>query len=60
MSSVEMYDFGCEFSEVYCESCVCGKVIEVSTQKDEGPECYTEVFVKCECGESVSFSLPVN
>ena len=55
-----MYDFGCEFSQIYKEKCECGKEIEVSTQKDDNPEYYTSVFVKCECGKSVEFILPVN
>jgi len=55
-----MYEFGCEFSQVYKEKCECGKEIEVSTQKDEHPEYYISVFVRCECGKSVEFSLPVN
>lgn len=55
-----MYDFGDEFSRVYKEKCDCGNEIEVSTQKDESPEYYVDVFVKCVCGESVNFSLPVN
>ena len=55
-----MYDFDCEFSQVYKNKCECGKVIEVSTQKDENPEYYTDVFVRCDCGKSVAFILPVN
>jgi hypothetical protein len=56
----DLYDFNSEFSQTYKERCKCGRVIEVSTQKDEYPEYYINVFVKCECGESVRFSLPVN
>jgi hypothetical protein len=55
-----MYDFGGEFAQTYSENCKCGKVIEVSTQEDNHPEYKTEVFVKCQCGESVAFLLPVN
>jgi len=55
-----MYEFGCEYSQVYKEKCECGKEIEVSAQEDDHPECYISVFVKCECGKSVEFSLPVN
>lgn len=54
------YDFDCEFQQTYSNECKCGKVIEVSTQKDSHPEYYTSVFVKCECGNSVAFELPVN
>jgi len=56
----DMYDFGGEFAQTYKEECECGKVIEVSTQEDENPEYHTAVFVKCDCGKSVCFSLPVN
>ena len=55
-----MYDFNGEFAQTYKEQCECGKVIEVSTQKDKNPEYYTDLFVKCECGKSVCFTLPVN
>jgi lysyl-tRNA synthetase class I len=56
-----MYDFNSDFSQTYSESCLnCGKVIEVSTQKDDCPEYYTEVYVKCSCGHYVEFNLPVN
>lgn len=57
---VHMYDFNGEFSQVYKRKCQCGKVVEISTQKDERPEYYTNVFVKCDCGKSVQFILPVN
>jgi hypothetical protein len=56
----DMYDFDGEFAQTYTEKCDCGEVIEVSTRKDECPEYYTEVYVKCKCGKSVSFMLPVN
>jgi len=56
----EYYDFGGKFSEVYSGICECGNIIEVSTQEDGNPEYYTDVYVKCSCGESVKFSLPVN
>ena len=57
---MEHYDFGGEFAQTYKAECECGNQIEVSTQKDESPEYYTDVFVKCACGKSVKFSLPVN
>ena len=57
---MELYDFGGEFAQTYKAECECGNVIEVSTQKDESPEYHTDVFVKCACGKSVKFSLPVN
>ena len=56
-----MYDFDDEFSQTYTEKCGCGEVIEVSTQKDECPEYYTTVFVRClKCKKGVEFNLPVN
>ena len=55
-----MYDFGCEFSQVYKSKCECGNIVEVSAQEDDHPEYYVSVFVRCECGKSVEFSLPVN
>ncbi len=57
---MHMYDFGGKFGEVHTKTCDCGKEISVSTQRDESPEYYTTVFVKCDCGKSVEFSLPVN
>lgn len=60
MSDIEVYDFGGQFSQQYKEMCKCGKVHEVSTQEDRYPEYRTEVYIKCECGDSVKFELPVN
>ena len=60
MEDPDTYDFGGEFQQTYTNTCECGKDIDVSTQRDEHPEYYTEVFVKCECGKSVRFNLPVN
>ena len=57
---MELYDFGSEFAQTYTEVCECGRTVEVSTQKDYRPEYYTEVYVKCVCGKSVPFRLPVN
>ena len=57
---IDIYDFGGEFSQVYTQKCECGNVIEISTQKDASPEYYTDVYVKCNCGRSVKFLLPVN
>lgn len=55
------YDFGCKYSETYKEECKnCGKTIEIATQKDNCPEYYTMICVKCDCGASVYFYLPVN
>ena len=57
---MDLYDFGSEYAETYTEKCACGREIEVSTQRDRGPEYYTSVYIRCTCGLSVSFSLPVN
>jgi hypothetical protein len=55
-----VYDFGSKYAQTYKEKCECGNEIEVSTQTDNHPEYKTDVFVKCKCGKSVRFSLPVN
>jgi len=52
--------FGGRAAQLYTETCECGNTIEVSTQKDDEPEYYTSVYVKCACGKSVRFILPVN
>lgn len=56
-------DFGNAGAQTYNKECECGNLIEVSTQKDDerpcSPEYYTYVFVKCSCGKSVKFNLPV-
>lgn len=57
---IDLYDFGSDVSQTYKNTCECGKEIEVSTQQDSGPEYYTDVYVKCDCGKSVYFELPVN
>ena len=57
---MDNYDFGNEYSQTYIETCSCGRKIEISTQRDRKPEYYTEIFVRCTCGKSVAFSLPVN
>ena len=56
----DYYDFGGKFACTYSKICECGRKIEVSTQKDEFPEYHTDVFVRCVCGKSVKFELPVN
>lgn len=60
MKEIQMYDFNGEFAQTYQEKCDCGETLEVSTQVDRHPEYYTEIYIKCKCGKSVSFSLPVN
>lgn len=57
---MDIYDFDAECAETYKNECECGNEIEVSTQRDTCPEYYTWVYVKCECGKSVGFMLPVN
>lgn len=60
MTDSHFYDFGSDVAQTYKEKCSCGEVIEISTQRDNGPEYYTYIYVKCRCGKSVPFSLPVN
>jgi len=55
-----LYDFDSEHSRTYEKKCKCGKKHTVSAQKDEGAEYITEIYIKCECGKSVRFNLPVN
>lgn len=58
---VNMYDFGGDCAQTYTERCnKCGRAIELSTQQDGHPEYRTDVYVRCVCGESVGFNLPVN
>jgi hypothetical protein len=57
---LDMYDFGGYAAETYSETCECGHVIELSTQQDNQAEYITTVFVRCICGKSVAFRLPVN
>lgn len=38
----------------------CNESVMIRTQKDEDPEYYTEVYVKCSCGDYVLFMVPVN
>ena len=54
------HDFGGKHAETYQKECDCGETVEVSTQEDSFPEYYTDVYVRCKCGKSVAFSLPVN
>lgn len=55
------YDFDEDYAQTYNGKCdKCGHITLVSTQKDIHPEYYTEVYVKCNCGGSIKFSLPVN
>lgn len=46
---------------VKVEACKgCGHLLRLVSQADDSPEYYSQVFVVCECGELVSFSVPVN
>lgn len=57
----ELYVFGSEYAQTYKSPCdKCGREIEVSTQKDNYPEYYSVVYVRCECGGVAKFELPVN
>jgi lysyl-tRNA synthetase class I len=38
----------------------CGRSLTCITQEDAHPEYYTDVILRCECGEGVEFELPVN
>jgi hypothetical protein len=58
--SEKLYDFDGKWAQTYKKKCVCGKTVEVSTQEDSYPEYHSDVFVRCACGESVGFNLPVN
>jgi len=45
----------------YTKKCpCCGLEQEILTQKDKYPEYYTEVYLKCQCGEFIEFVLPVD
>lgn len=59
--SDDFYDFDKEESQTYSGKCnKCGHITLVSTQKDRCPEYYSDIFVKCDCGGSIKFKLPVN
>lgn len=63
MKSFEQYhyDFDGVSAQTYVQICKeCGKAHTLSTQIDKNPEYYADVFIKCDCGKSVYFCLPVN
>lgn len=61
MTFDNLYDFGSDVAQTYKSKCKkCGIEIEVSTQQDKYPEYYTDIFIRCSCGGSVHFELPVN
>lgn len=41
-----------------CSCCDCEQ--EILTQRDDFPEYYAEIYLKCQCGEFIEFELPVN
>jgi hypothetical protein len=50
-----------EYSYEYRQKCPkCSRDQVVQTQRDLSPEYYTQVYVKCPCGEFIEFKLPVN
>ena len=54
-------EFDPEDTQTYKAKCnKCEKEIEVITQKDNYPEYYTDVYVRCQCGGTARFVLPVN
>jgi hypothetical protein len=58
---IDIYDFGSDYSQTYKETCEnCGEGIQISAQRDKASEYSTVIYVKCECGTSVQFVLPVN
>lgn len=45
----------------YTEECPsCRFEHTILTQGDDSPEYYTEIYLRCQCGEYIEFSLPVN
>lgn len=61
ISSIDPYDFGGKYACTYQSQCnKCGETIEVSTQEGNASEYETQVYVRCKCGGSAHFSLPVN
>ena len=57
---MDICDFGDDNAATYTGKCECGRVIEVSAQKDNYAEYINTVFVRCTCGKSVKFEFPVN
>ena len=56
----DIYDFNGDCAETFKQTCKCGFEHQISTQCDDEPEYYTDIFVMCKCGESTKFELPVN
>jgi len=57
-----LYKFGSGFAETYEQRCPeCGRINRLSTQRDNEPEYYTEVWIECGlCYTPLRFDLPVN
>ena len=53
------YDFGGKYAQSYESTCECGRKIIISSYNDEVIEYYHDVFVKCICGKSIYFKLPI-
>jgi len=51
------YNYRDEYKKICA---LCQKEHSLRTQRDNNPEYYTSVFIKCDCGDYVYFSLPVN
>jgi hypothetical protein len=50
-----------KFRQIYEEECpLCKITTKVITQTDNYPEYHTEIYVQCNCGNYIEFSLPVN
>ena len=57
---MDIFDFGGDVAQTYTETCKgCNTDTQVSTQQDRCSEYATLIYVKCRCGESVRFNLPV-
>lgn len=45
----------------YVKKCPCCELDQVVfTQQDSYPEYYTNIYLRCQCGEYIHFELPVN
>ena len=53
------HDFGGDEAETFARSCKsCGKVLSISQKRTEHPCSFRDLFVRCQCGESVHFTIP--
>jgi hypothetical protein len=44
--------------EKTCE--ICGLIQTILTQEDSFPEYHTRIYLMCQCGNYIEFTLPVN